>query len=146
MLTRAIWLILFLLLSSCVQMEEEQKVEPKTPKEEYTAEDAGEWESIKEDHLPIVELDPKEGVVNVWLNPKKFNPNHYIERIGIMNQDKVDLVSKPFGRQEEPRVSFVLKPFPSDLERTKIYVKCNLHDLWTVTLAEVISQKKKLKY
>lgn len=124
-------------------MEDDSQSKLRVPKEEYTAEDAGEWESIKEEHLPQVELDPKEGFVNIKLDGKKFNPSHYIERIGIMNQDKADLVSQPITRESEPKASFVLKPFPSDLEKTKIYVKCNLHDLWTVSLAEAIGKKKR---
>lgn len=128
----------------CAQMEEDsQKAEPRTPKAEYTREDAGEWESIKDFHLPIVEIDRKSGGVSVQLSSKNFDHSHYIERIGIMNGDKVDLASKPLQRGDEPRADFILKPFPSDLERTKIYVKCNLHDLWTVSLSEALQQSSK---
>lgn len=139
--------IILLSFVSCAQIEEDssQKVEPRTPKAEYTAEDPGEWESIKDSHLPVVEMDTKSGVVFVRLQAKNFDLSHYIERIGIMNADKMDLVSKAFQRGEEPKAEFVLKPFPSDLEHTKIYVKCNLHDLWTVSLGEAYKQSIKRK-
>ncbi len=125
--------------------QDSQKVEPKTPQEEYTEQEAGEWESIKDVHLPKVEIDSKAGKVSVQLEGKNFSQSHYIERIGVMNADKVDLASKPFSRGESPKANFILNPFPSDLEHTKVYVKCNLHDLWTVSFSEALRKGLKGK-
>lgn len=120
-------------------------VEPITPKQEYTEEDAGEWEEIKNEHLPIVTIDrtQSEKNISVQIPGRNFSNTHYIEKIGIMDRDKIDLTVEVPQNKLEPSVTLTLKPIPSDLDTTKIFVKCNLHDLWTVPLTKVIDKKSK---
>jgi desulfoferrodoxin (superoxide reductase-like protein) len=142
MLPKLIFLFILALIVSCAQEQEPTKVEPITPKPEYTAEDPAEWESVKSDHLPFVEAIPSEGTIYIKVPGKDFNPSHYIEKIGIMNKDKQDLDVKAFGREDVPEAKFTIKPFPEDWKNTKIYVKCNLHDLWTTTLEKEVQNTR----
>ena len=140
-MTKLILLITLVWLFSCVQENQNQN-QPITPQPEYTSEDAGEWEAIKQDHLPFTDVNLKEKSIFVKVESKTFNETHYIEKIGIMNQDKVDLAVKSFNRTDKTEVAFQFKTFPEDWKHTKIYVKCNLHDLWTTTLEEEIAKTR----
>lgn len=139
---KSVFLIFILSILGCAQ-EDQEKVDPITPKPEYTATDAAEWEPIKSDHLPIVDVNIKEKTIHVIVPGKTFDTSHYIEKIGIMDRDKVDLAVKSFDREEKPETTIQLKSFPEDWKHTKIYVKCNLHDLWTTTLEEEIEKTRK---
>lgn len=133
-------------LSYCnAEQDMNTPVEPITPKPEYTEEEAGEWEEIKNEHLPIVTIDRTQFEKNiiVQIPGRNFSNSHYIEKIGIMDKDKVDLAVEVPQNKLEPSVNLTLKPIPSDLENTKIFVKCNLHDLWTVPLTKVVNKKSK---
>jgi desulfoferrodoxin (superoxide reductase-like protein) len=139
-----IFLSLLLLTISCNQSDQgNTPVEPITPKPEYTLEDAGEWEDIKNEHLPNVTIDrtKMKNNIRVMIPGRRFSDSHYIEKIGIMNSDKVDLDVEVPANRLEPEVTLTLNPLPSDLERTKIFVKCNLHDLWTVSLEKILNKK-----
>jgi len=103
------------------------------PKPEYTEEDPGRWESIAEDHLPEISIlggyfSPR---IKISLESKNWNKSHYIEKIGIFRiSDKKDLAIQEFS----PGTFVYSAEFPYEYEddQVKVFVKCNLHDLWTV--------------
>lgn len=110
-----------------------------TPQDEYTREAPGIWVGLEEKHLPIVSVDRKgRGVQKITItimDTKKFDPNHYIEKIGIMNENKEDIAVKIFpemvlNSQEPIMAEFQLNGIPEN-NKVKAFVKCNLHDLWT---------------
>ena len=108
-----------------------EKVVPVTPKAEYTDEEAGEWEEIKSNHLPKIKIDNKSKKDNIEIHVEGiFSEQHYIERIGIMDENKQDLAGKSLKKNEKPEVTLSLDPIPEN-PKVKVYVKCNLHDLWT---------------
>ncbi len=111
-----------------------EKVSPKTPKSEYTEIDSGEWEDIKNNHLPQIKISPKSKKENVEISVTgEFNEDHYIERIGVMDENKQDIAGIDLERKQIPHIKLTLDPFPEN-PRVKVYVKCNLHDLWTKPL------------
>lgn len=113
------------------QNDPPEKVEPKVPKPEYTEVDAGEWEGIKDAHVPHIKINRKSKTDNVEISVKgEFSEQHYIERIGIMDQNKQDLAGISLQKLQKPTVTLTLDPIPDD-PHVKVYVKCNLHDLWT---------------
>ena len=111
-----------------------EKIIPITPKPEYTEKEAGEWEEIKDEHLPKVKIDFKAKKENIAIKVEGgFNERHYIERIGIMDENKQDLAGKSLEVNQKPEVVLSLNPIPEN-PKVKVYVKCNLHDLWTKPL------------
>lgn len=111
-----------------------EKIVPITPKAEYTEQEAREWEEIKDEHLPKIKIDFKSKKENIAIKVEGgFNERHYIERIGIMDENKQDLAGKSLEVNQKPEVVLSLDPIPEN-PRVKVYVKCNLHDLWTKPL------------
>lgn len=111
-----------------------EKVSPKTPKSEYTEIDAGEWEGIKDSHLPQIKIISKSKKENIEIKINgEFTEEHYIERIGIMDENKQDLAGIDLQKKQIPSVKLTLDPIPEN-PKIKIYVKCNLHDMWTKPL------------
>ncbi|MCP5502084.1 MAG: hypothetical protein H7A25_19450 [Leptospiraceae bacterium] len=112
---------------------------PRTPMSEYTEEAPGEWEKFKETHVPQIEYfsERSQNNIKVVLKAEGYDNSHYIERIGIMDRDKRDFDSKALKRGQVPQAELTLKDIPEDLSTVKVYVKCNLHDLWTVPLSKV---------
>ena len=103
------------------------------PRPEYTEDDPGRWADIADDHLPDIKIQggffsPK---ISISLESKKWSRDHYIEKIGLFRiKDKRDLAV-----QEFPRGTFVYTaefPYEYNDDEVKVFVKCNLHDLWTV--------------
>ncbi len=113
---------------------QKQKIIPITPKSEYTEQESGEWKLLKDDHLPHIKIIPKSTKDNIEVQVLgKFNEQHYIERIGIMNRDKQDLAGINLQKMSNANATLTLYPIPESPE-IKVYVKCNLHDLWTKPL------------
>ncbi len=140
LLIHSLLVIFYLICFSCSNegdnsiSGQKQKIIPITPKSEYTEQESGEWKLLKEDHLPHIKIIPKSTKDNIEVQVLgKFNDQHYIERIGIMNADKQDLTG--INLQKTPNPNAILTLFPI-LENPgiKVYVKCNLHDLWTKPL------------
>ncbi|MCG9874792.1 MAG: hypothetical protein MH321_08405 [Leptospiraceae bacterium] len=113
--------------------------EPVTPQDEYTLEAPGIWSGLEESHLPIVLVTRKgRGEQKIAIRVQdttNFSLNHYIEKIGIMDENKMDIAVKIFPDRtvyiDEPiDASFELSSLPES-PKIKAYVKCNLHDLWT---------------
>ena len=137
-----ITLLSFLLFSTCKddkgKSPEVKKLyetsQPITPLDEYKKGKSREWENLEKDHLPqIIINENKKKNITVRVSFSKEQPGHYIEKIGIMDSKKRDIVPVKSltnkGRIFE--ASFSLSPIP---ENAKVYVKCNLHDLWTKKL------------
>ena len=111
--------------------DSQEKIVPKVPKPEYTEKDAGEWEDIKDAHIPIIKLNRKSREDNIEISVKgEFTEQHYIERIGIMDENKQDLAGMSLKKLQKATVTLTLDPIP-DNPNVKVYVECNLHDLWT---------------
>lgn len=133
-------IFLFMFFSGCTNEGENtlpepkgnaEKIVPKIPKPEYTEKDAGEWDLIKNDHVPIIKINSKSKKNNIEIRVNgNFSDQHYIERIGIMDENKQDLAGINLKKLQELNVTLTLDPIP-DNPRIKVYVKCNLHDLWT---------------
>lgn len=107
-----------------------------SPKKEYTKDSPAEWEGIADDHLPEVVFEEKKSKDNikVKVTGRKFSERHYIEVIGIMDEKSADIDTKYLRRSENPNVTLSLNPKEYDPEKIKVFVKCNLHDLWTTPL------------
>lgn len=113
--------------------------EPLTPQDEYTLEAPGIWSGLEESHLPIIQLERKgRGLQKITITikeTKQFNLNHYIEKIGIMNENKEDIAVKIFPEMTLNSTELIMAEFqmesPVENNRIKAFVKCNLHDLWT---------------
>lgn len=128
-LTFALAILPGLLLLSCGS----QSTDVGPPKPEYTKADPGRWVEIAEDHLPEIKFvtSPLSDKIHIELKSRNWSENHYIEKIGIMDKK----TKRDLAVQEFPRGTFV---FDADFDYdfndkdVKVYVKCNLHDLWTV--------------
>lgn len=122
--------------------DNKEKVVPRVPMDEYTKEAPAEWSEIADDHLPTIQYLSGELTDNVRisLSGTGFNDSHYIEKIGIMDKNKRTLVVKELKRgNTKPSASLTLKEDPIERKDLKVFVKCNLHDLWTVKLHEAIN-------
>src|SRR5687767_6337483 len=133
MLCTAYWLV------NCSESGKGGDTQPKKseviiPRAEYTAEEPGEWVGKENEHLPQVEIlpDEKEKNILIQVNLKSRSQDHYIERIGIMAEDKSDVDGVSFSRSSSHHTArLTLYPVPRE-SKYKVYAKCNLHDLWTM--------------
>jgi desulfoferrodoxin (superoxide reductase-like protein) len=126
---------------ACSQERDQGKGDggPRKPQQEYTRQRPGEWEGLKKRHLPHITVYPgkSKNNIKVRVNLYSESKDHYIERIGVMDGNKRDLVSKKIPTQTLQRVvkvDFTLDPIPRG-DDIKVYVKCNRHDLWTAPLS-----------
>lgn len=128
--------LVILLFVACQKEGGEQEIaEPTKPKDEYTKENPGEWVDVAKDHLPHVELAGKlsPNNVKVTLTGTEFNTEHYIEKIGIIDKEKNEIASKTLEKGSHE--AFLTYKYDHDtLADIKVYAKCNLHDVWTLTL------------
>lgn len=116
--------------------------EPITPQDEYTKQEPGMWAGKEEGHLPIVTVERlgREKVkVSIKIHdPRGFDRNHYIEKIGIFDNNKVDIAIREYSPADflpgEPMVAEFQVMIPDESPKIKAFVKCNLHDLWTAPL------------
>ncbi len=133
--TISILTLLILLFAVSCQKEGVDDAEPTKPQDEYTKENPGEWAPVAKDHIPQVELkgklDPNN--IHVTLSGTEFNSSHYIEKVGLVDKEKKELVSKSLEKGLH-EASLTYKYDFDDLKDMKVYVKCNLHDVWTLTL------------
>lgn len=107
----------------------------KQPRPEYTRDDPDMWSGLEEEHLPVVTFyNNREPDVYVRVNFKDPGPKHYIERIGIMDENRNDIVFHDFNMNTRVfEARFFSASLPKD-KKLKVYAKCNLHDLWTEPL------------
>ncbi len=107
---------------------------PRNPLSEYTLEQPGEWAGLEDSHAPIVELrdTEKDNIIIRVHFPIKRGHDHFIEKIGIMDEKKNDLFVEKFNRSAEYyEAKFTLHDIKKGY---KAFVKCSLHDLWTAPL------------
>jgi desulfoferrodoxin (superoxide reductase-like protein) len=134
-------------MSSC---KDDNGVDPKvaamyktrdhiTPQSEYTEENPREWGKLADEHVPQARLTSNKGMRAILINVPLIKPSmeHYIEKIGILDEKGKDIVSETLPRMANPRTYayFSLQDLPADKKQLKIFAKCNLHDKWTVPLA-----------
>ncbi|MEM7181549.1 MAG: desulfoferrodoxin family protein [Spirochaetota bacterium] len=125
-------------------LQKNENVQPRVPMAEYTKETPAEWVDVVDEHIPQVKYVPGSSTGNVQVSVEKHpnSMNHYIEKIGIMDRDKRTIVVKELKRGNQiSTASLTLKLDPKERKDLKVFVKCNMHDLWTVKLHEAINEK-----
>ncbi|MGJ4744904.1 hypothetical protein ACQV5M_00960 [Leptospira sp. SA-E8] len=135
------FLVLSLLFVISCGISEDSR--PKDPQAEYTVETPGEWAGMESKHTPKFEIESivpgKKMLIIRTEDLKYFDENHYIQRVGVYNKDKNDLVSlsldRPMkGKFQSVNVKLDLS-FPLEVkQRQMVYVRCNLHDTWVAPL------------
>ncbi len=106
---------------------------PVIPLEEYTAENSDRWEMVEDSHIPHVMITRgNPDTIKIWIESFEWKPDHYIEKIGIMDEQKRDINELVFPKTKVLDISAVF-PLPTDWKNRKLkaYSKCSLHDLWT---------------
>ena len=114
---------------------------PRTPQAEYTADNPGEWEHLVKTHVPVIFLVENAGgdsSARIRVPLARIESGHYIERIGIIDKNKKEIVSHAFNRGDRPHIALPLEHYVLNSEGVKIYAKCNQHDIWTVQLDDVV--------
>lgn len=125
--------LIWVILNSACKDDFFQRVYRKTPKPEYTRDDPGEWSGMEEDHIPVVTFY-KDREPDIVVTVKLQNPTaiHYIEKIGIMDENRKDIVCKEFRSIDKVfEAQFYSASIPDNKKNLKVYAKCSLHDLWT---------------
>ncbi len=106
------------------------------PLAEYTEENPREWKSIASEHVPLVRKTVYNGrdAVLIEVPLRRATTEHYIQRIGILDENGKEIVSRAIQRLPNPPVfayfDFNGLPYGQTL---KAYVRCNLHDTWVTT-------------
>jgi len=106
------------------------------PLAEYTEENPREWKSIASEHIPIVRKTIYKGRNSVLIEVplRRATTEHYIQRIGILDEHGKEIASTAIPRIPNPPVyayfDFDGLPFGKNL---KAYARCNLHDTWVTT-------------
>ena len=116
------------------------------PLEEYTLENPREWKNVADEHIPKVRMSRDRGkdAILITVPLEKATLHHYIEKIGIMDENKRDVLSKSITRQPNPILSafFPVEDLPENKKGLKVYIKCNMNDLWVLPLDNEIFDKK----
>lgn len=107
---------------------------PVVPLKEYTRDIPREWSDISDEHIPRVQKTRHRGksALLITVPLKNASNEHYIEKIGILNEENREIISLTIPRQNNPPIYAYFRtselPLNTDL---KAFAKCNLHDLWT---------------
>ncbi|BAL01280.1 desulfoferrodoxin [Oscillibacter valericigenes Sjm18-20] len=88
--------------------------------------EANSTDAAKEKHVPAVLREDGKIKVTVGSTPHPMLPEHHIEWIALVTDDKVDL--KYLKPGEEPHAEF------SEVPSGTVYAYCNLHGLWKAAL------------
>jgi desulfoferrodoxin (superoxide reductase-like protein) len=125
--------LLVAFLIQCSAEDNKATNEPIPPEPEYTKEAPGQWKGKEAEHLPNIKvLGNSKTTDNIRVTVEGlFNEGHYIEKVGIMDENKNTLSEKVVGPGEEPNVVLSLDMTKESYKKAKIYVKCISHDLWT---------------
>lgn len=118
-----------------------QTEKPRIPLKEYSKDEPGEWVGLEEQHYPRVTIDNSsmENIIVRVNFPVNHEPDHYIEKIGLMDKDGNDIIVKKFNPTAdywEARFSIPFIP-----KGVKAYARCSLHDLWVTPLKDAIVVK-----
>ncbi len=122
-----------LFTAGCSNLKDDPGEGRRTPLPEYTEHNAREWTAVSPEHLPVISFTVKQGTPYIRVQVPLKNPSesHYIEKIGIYNKiSKEVLAEKAFSRTD--RIFEADFPYDYNDAEIKVFVKCNLHDLWTV--------------
>ncbi len=84
--------------------------------------EANTTDAAKEKHVPAVSKDGGKIEVAVGSTLHPMLPEHYIEWIAVVSDDKMELKFLKPG--DEPKAEF------ADLQSGTAYAYCNLHGLW----------------
>ena len=112
---------------------------PRAPLKEYTKDNPAEWVGLEEEHAPTVTIDDSsaENVIVRVKFPIKRDPDHYIQKIGLMDKDGKDIAVKKFNHMSDYwEARFSLPSIPKGM---KAYARCSLHDLWTAPVESKFS-------
>jgi superoxide reductase len=90
--------------------------------QEMTALKANTTDASQEKHVPAITREDGKIKVSVGSVLHPSLPEHYIQWIALVTEDKVELVYLQPGM--EPRAEF------NEVESGTIYEYCNLHSLW----------------
>lgn len=80
-------------------------------------------DASREKHVPVVEMQPDGIKVKVGSAPHPMIPEHYIEWIQLLTDDRECRANLKPG--QEPEAFFPVKP-----EKFTVRAYCNLHGLW----------------
>jgi superoxide reductase len=86
--------------------------------------EANSTDAAKEKHVPVVAKEDGKLKVTVGSTLHPMLPEHSIEWIALVADDKVEL--KYLRAGEEPKAEF------ANVESGTVYAYCNLHGLWKV--------------
>ena len=131
---RNFYAVIFSLFILQCGFNDDEDTSPRNPQPEYTEKSPGEWEEIKEMHIPRVHRAIKSNMEKITVHVPLENTSeiHYIEVIGIMDEKRRTLVSKKFNPDQKVfTVDFPIDP-SWNLKNITVYAKCSLHDTWTV--------------
>jgi len=107
------------------------------PLKEYTRNYSREWSHLSDEHIPQVSkiIDKGDTFLMIKVPLKKPSFEHYIEKIGIIDEKGKEIISKTLKRQKKPKtyVVFDINDIPQN-KKLKVFAKCNLHDMWTASL------------
>ena len=84
--------------------------------------EANSTDAAKEKHVPVVTKEDGKIKVAVGSTPHPMLPEHHIEWIALVADDKVEL--KYLKPGEEPKAEF------AEVKSGTVYAYCNLHGLW----------------
>jgi len=79
-------------------------------------------DASQEKHVPVIVKDGEKLKVSVGSVAHPMTPEHYIEWIAAISEDKNEIVHLKPGM--EPKAEF------ADINKAVIYAYCNLHGLW----------------
>ncbi len=110
---------------------------PIRPLAEYTKDNPREWKNIAHEHIPKVRKSTHHGepAILIEVPLAKANMSHYIEKIGIIDENNKDIAVVTILRQNNPKTYayFPISQLPRG-KKLKAFAKCNLHDLWTAPI------------
>lgn len=112
------------------------------PNAEYSYEAPGQWIDLRDEHSPQLTYfrDRPQNNLLAYVKLKGSGQQHYIEKIGIMDMNKRDVV--PFVTSEKTAEGYYQGWFTIESfryardQKWKLYVKCNLHDLWVKEITD----------
>ncbi|MDH4200256.1 MAG: desulfoferrodoxin family protein [Spirochaetia bacterium] len=113
-----------------------QTDKPRIPLKEYSRNDPGEWVGLEDQHYPRVTID-NSAMENIIIRvnfPIKHEPDHYIEKIGLMDKDGNDIIVKRFNPAADYWEARFNIPFIP--KGAKAFARCSLHDLWVTPLSD----------
>lgn len=125
--------VLWLMIGCAGEDNQNQTNDPIPPEPEYTKEAPGQWKGIEAEHIPTIKvLGNSKTTDNIQVKVEgMFSDRHYIEKVGIMDENKNTLSEKTIIIGDEPNVVLSLDLTKESSKKAKVYVKCILHDLWT---------------